>query len=376
MARKQKQVGDSTGLGTVQVPKEIEQAVKAAPPQIRSAKEVAEQTAARAKEAEGFADWLASALPRLDEYEAAPAGVQAQMRDEVEVARDYLRGILNHQDDMVRRAAWMAMLGYRLGQTFKTHEYCQEMFDRMVGQGLLIPTNRPDAEAALPGGVVDGYGPSTIYGQTYNLPNRVKFGEKDIADLRARAKDLRTRTQAAVKHDRRVRADELASRATISLEQCRDHIPGLVVFDVATREVNNGEGKKTQQGGRLLMKSDGTKLYLEDAVNEPGYGGIGVFERKIREMMAMRSKPHLFIDATFGGKKPHFRPGSMPQEMINKVFLLACMVIRAIEEVSLDAKPQTQEAPEAVAEEATTNGAEADQAAAKTDDGALVSAVA
>ena len=308
-------------------------------PQIRSVKEVASENTARAEEAKSFGEWMSTTLPCVDEYKAADAGTQAEMRDEIALARDYLTGILFHHDRLVRREAWLALFRYRFGQRFISHEDCTAMFSGMVSQELLEEVKNQDV-ADLPGGENDYGQPMTIYGKLYNFPTVVPFAEKDIVEMQTLVKDLRIRTMNAVKEDREIRMVEIVKQATITMEECRDCKSGLVVFDVPTTEGEDKDAagaKRVLQGGRLLMESDGKKLFLRDVVNDPGYGSIGVFERKVREMMNMRAQPHLLITPTFAGKKPHFRQDPktkkypLPTEMVKNVFLLACLVIRAID---------------------------------------------
>lgn len=336
------------------------------PPVIRSAKKLAEENVARIEQAAGFRDWMAVTLPRMDEYMAADASTQAQMKGEVEMARQYLYGILDHQDPVIQREAWMTMLRYRLGQTFKTHQAAGEMFERMAAQDLLIPTNVPDAKALLPGGMNTKYGkPNSIYGVTYNLPAGVPLADKDVVELRKLYNDFRNRTMEGVKQTRRERAAVLATKATITLEQCLDHVPGIVLFEVGPAEIadkdgdGNGGAKKKNfyQGGTLLMQSDGNRLYIVDVINEPGNGGMGTFETNIREAMAMRPEPFLLIDPTFKLVPAKIEVGNLSWELKGKILMLSHVVIRAIRAHFGVAKKIDQEvlaaAAPAVAEEAT-----------------------
>ncbi len=287
---------------------ELSSGSKRARPKVVSAKKAAEERKARAGEIKTLREWFDEAMPAIWEYEDADAAGQALSNaPELE---DWLYSdscLWNSGDRLLQREAWLAYFRHQLGQTFQTHDQCKAMFEKMADRGILVKCVERDPQADLPGGwkkFGDGeQKPATIYGVSYNLPDGLPISRQDIAEFRQLYRDMRSRTQEAVKQFRQERIDEFVGKADIDSTDAIAGQHGIFFLDVPPEMVDDKKrpGKTfTHQGCRLLVKYYNNRLLIMDVVNELGGGGMGVAEANARKAMAHH--PQISASLVFSGK--------------------------------------------------------------------------
>jgi len=330
--------GGVEGSGRIQIPQAVVTKVSAKrrPKAALSAKQLAKQNAGRAEEARDLEQWIEVGMTSVDEYESVDQDTQAQLYDGIVAIEKYLYGkeCLFNPDRFLQRVAVLSYFRHQFGRTFDNHDNCRDMFDWMVRQRVLDSVS-PDPHADLPGGMVKfagGKKPATIYGVSYYFPEGLPLVRKDILEFRKLCQHLRERTQTEVRKNRQERTKDLEGQATGTAADAMagKHVKFVLNVQPHTEPDKKRPGKMfTHQGGPLLIEFAGPQLYVLDAVNEIGNGGMGVFEAAVRKILDRR--PRLSAKDIFAGKTSG---------------LLSNMIVRGLRSAGLlppeEPKPETK----------------------------------
>lgn len=214
--------------------------------------------------------WVRTTLPKLKKVDSASRVAQelAEKMPDIADARKNLKALLSDEMEAYRRATWVELLRFEFSGTLKSREEVEALLERLAKEGRLIE---------------DSKGSLRAYGKTYAVAQDSFFGEPEVREVSGVLAALLWRVSKEERKSREDKAQELRDQGEITLRKLFGGTPGECAAHIPPGLVERNGRSFWSNGGTLLVKSDGERIFPVQAV--------GAFEEGIQD--AVRFRVHL-----------------------------------------------------------------------------------